>query len=349
MNLAWPIEIDMPGIAQGYSRLNRELQAALCRQGVTITDDAEVGLYVGPADLFDPQCPVNVLFTMYETETIPPSWVEACNRASAVLVPCRHNKEAFKRSGVHVPIYVVHLGIHANEWPTVRREALSPFRILFVSWPNQRKGLDALAQAFWMAFLDDPDVELYLKTSQAWEARQQTYTLKGVERFIVDDRQLSHDELVALYQSAHVFVLPSRGEGWGFTAMEAMATGCPTVATDYSGLREFVTPQAGWPIRHGWVEVDYGHRTRAAQPDVAHLAETLLSIRRNYAQAAQKAIRGAAMVTQIFTWEKTAQRTLDCLQRIQQQRRTDGRHTRTCSSRSDRFSSGIASGIGAGG
>lgn len=349
MKLAWPIEIDMPGIASGYSRLNRELQAALVRHGVTMADDAEVGLYVGPADLFDPQLPINVLFTMYETETIPPEWVEACNRASAVLVPCQHNKEAFKRSGVRVPIYTVHLGIHAAEWLTIKRERSSPFRILFVSWPNQRKGLDVLAQAFWTAFLDDPDVELYLKTSQAWEARKQVYALKGVERFIVDDTRMTHEELVTLYHSAHIFVLPSRGEGWGFPAMEAMATGCPTVATDYSGLQEFVTSQTGWPIRHGWVEVDYGHRTRAAQPDVIHLTEILTTIRRNYDHAAQKALRGADIVTTTFSWTHTAARTLDCLHRIQQQqRRTHGLHSRTCPSRSDRFSSGLTSGVGTG-
>jgi glycosyltransferase involved in cell wall biosynthesis len=206
--------------------------------------------------------------------------------------------------------------------------------------------MDVLAQAFWSAFLDDPDVELYLKTSQAWEARKQVYTLKGVERFIVDDTQMSHDDLVALYHSAHVFVLPSRGEGWGFPAMEAIATGCPTVATDYSGLREFVTPQTAWPIRHGWAEVDYGHMTRAAQPDVTHLTETLLSIRHNYRQAAQKAIRGAATVKECFSWAQTAQRTLDCLQRIQ--RRTHDLHSRACPSRSDRLPSRLAGGVSAG-
>lgn len=348
MKLAWPIEIDMPGIASGYSRFNRELRASLIQQGATMADDAEVGLYVGPADLFDPQFPVNVLFTMYETETIPPAWVEQCNRASAVLVPSTHNKEAFKRSGVRVPIYTVNLGIHADEWPTVTREASSPFRILFLSWPNQRKGMDVLAQAFWTAFLDDPDVELYLKTSQGWEARKQVYTLKGVERFVVDDRQIEHDELVALYHSAHIFVLPSRGEGWGFPAMEAIATGCPTIATNHSGLHAFVTPLTGWPLRHGWTEVDYGHATRAAQPDVHHLTEILLRIRHNYRQAAEKALRGAEIVKASFSWAQTAQRTLDCLQRIAQQRRTHGDYQGACSIRGLRISSRVADGVNAG-
>ena len=316
MKLAWPIEIDMPGIAQGYSRVNRELRASLARAGAEITDDADVGLYVGPADLFDPQFPVNVLLTMYETETIPPSWVERCNRASAVLVPCTHNREAFKRSGVHVPIYTVNLGLHGAEWPTVQRIENGPFRILFVGWPNQRKGLDVLAKAFFTAFIDEPGVELYLKTSQAWSTNSAAYTLKGVERLIVDDRQIDHTELVRLYHSAHVFVLPSRGEGWGYPAMEAMATGCPTVATDYSGLREFVTPRTGWPIKHGWSDVDYGHQTRAAEPDVQHLAEILTAIRRDYGQAVKKAMRAAEHVKTYLTWSQTAERTLTCIERV---------------------------------
>lgn len=317
MKLAWPIEIDMPGIAFGYSHLNRELRASLERAGAEITDHADVGLYVGPADLFDPQFPVNVLLTMYETETIPPSWVERCNRASAVLVPCTHNRKAFKRSGVHVPIYTVHLGLHGAEWPTTQREQQGPFRILFVGWPNRRKGLDVLAKAFFTAFYDVPGVELYLKTSQAWSTNAASYTLNGVERLIVDDRQIDHEELVRLYHSAHVFVLPSRGEGWGYPAMEAMATGCPTVATDYSGLREFVTPRTGWPIKHGWSEVEYGHQTRAAEPDLQHLAEILTAIRRDYGQAAKKAVRAAEHIKAHFTWSQTAARALTCIERIQ--------------------------------
>src|SRR5574337_389238 len=104
-----------------------------------------------------------------------------------------------------------------------------------------------------------------------------------------------------------------------------MATGCPTVATDYSGLREFVTPCSGWPIRHGWTEVDYGHRTRAAEPDVAHLVEILKTIRRNYTQAAQKAEQAAAWVKDTFTWQRTAARTLTCIDRVAQSaRRTTG-------------------------
>lgn len=313
MRLAWPIEINLPGIAYGYSMFNQCLKSEVEVLGIPIHDDAPIGIYVGPADLFDPQYPVNVLCTMYETETIPPTWVERCNRADLVLVPCKHNRDSFKRSGVRVPIKTMAQGLYPEQWPTRERTLDGPLTVLFVGWPNQRKGMDTLAQAFLLAFQDDPNTRLYLKTSQASSRDLRHYTLGGVNRLTIDDRELTHADMVNLYHRAHVFVLPSRGEGWGRPAMEAMATGCPVVATGYSGLTEFVTPQTGWPIRFGWCDVDYGHPTRAAEPDVQHLIDILAHIKANYAHAAEKAYRAAEFVKTTFTWGHTAERLLEAV------------------------------------
>lgn len=315
MKLAWPIDIASSGIAFGYSVLNQSLRGALETQGVEISAYGEIGMFVGPADLFRPYKPANVLFTMYETETIPPDWVEKCNQADLVVVPCKQNVEAFRRSGVTVPMAQVPLGLDPDCWPAVRRVESNPFRVLFVGWPNQRKGMDVLAQAFLGAFLDDINTELYFKTSQAYSEGLRRYTLGGIERLVVDDRPLEHRELVALYHSAHVFVLASRGEGWGMPAMEAMATGCPVVATGYGGLVEFVTPETGWPIRHGWSTVEYGHMTTAAEPDVVHLIEHLRWIRANYEAAAAKALWAAKKIKGEFTWQQTAHKLIQAIER----------------------------------
>jgi glycosyltransferase involved in cell wall biosynthesis len=41
-----------------------------------------------------------------------------------------------------------------------------------------------------------------------------------------------------LYRGASVLLLPSRYEGFGFTALEAMARECPVLASDIPALRE---------------------------------------------------------------------------------------------------------------
>ena len=51
---------------------------------------------------------------------------------------------------------------------------------------------------------------------------------------------LSSEELSSLYNRASVFVLPSLVEGFGLTALEAMACGAAVVSTDNGGVKEFL-------------------------------------------------------------------------------------------------------------
>jgi glycosyltransferase involved in cell wall biosynthesis len=66
---------------------------------------------------------------------------------------------------------------------------------------------------------------------------------------IFDTREYSPDQMRQLYHSAHAFVLPSVGEGWGLTLCEALATGAPSIWTHWSGPTEFADDSTGFPIR----------------------------------------------------------------------------------------------------
>jgi glycosyltransferase involved in cell wall biosynthesis len=52
----------------------------------------------------------------------------------------------------------------------------------------------------------------------------------------------SREALRALYERAHVFVLPSERESFGIAALEARAAGLPIIAMLASGVRDFVRP-----------------------------------------------------------------------------------------------------------
>lgn len=52
--------------------------------------------------------------------------------------------------------------------------------------------------------------------------------------------KITHDEKIALYKKAWVFVNPSLREGWGITTIEANASATPVVASDVPGLRDSV-------------------------------------------------------------------------------------------------------------
>jgi glycosyltransferase involved in cell wall biosynthesis len=69
-------------------------------------------------------------------------------------------------------------------------------------------------------------------------------------RFVLNPSQ---DELVALYQSSHVFVAAEKKAGWCNTALEALACGCALVCTR-SGTADFARSgeNALVSLRHPW-------------------------------------------------------------------------------------------------
>ena len=104
-----------------------------------------------------------------------------------------------------------------------------PLRVLYVGRLSPQKALPRLIHA--MAAMTQP-VEALL----VGEGDERPTIENLVRRYLPDNVQLpghrQGDELVATYQWADVFVLPSDREGMPLVALEAMASGLPVIATD---------------------------------------------------------------------------------------------------------------------
>lgn len=154
-----------------------------------------------------------------------------------------------------------------------------------------------LLQAFLEAFEGREDVVLALKvwssqeytSEQIQEQAQATlhntlgHDLCADPRIRFLDARLTRTELLALYQTANAFVLPSRGEGWGRPYLEALACGLPTIGTGWSGNTAFMTEENSYLVDYtlqdipeaGWREVPAYKGHRWAEPSRTHLKELL--------------------------------------------------------------------------
>ena len=112
-------------------------------------------------------------------------------------------------------------------------------------------------------------------------------------------RYASDDELPDLYRGARMLVLPSLYEGFGLTALEAMACGTPVIVSDRSSLPE-VVGDAG-------VFVD--------AEDRASIAAAIRRVFTDDAFAKTHAALGLARA-HLFSWERTARAVQSVLQEI---------------------------------
>ena len=115
------------------------------------------------------------------------------------------------------------------------------------------KGMDTLMTALPRLLLRWPELQLVLIGSgddRPWlEAIARE---SGVQRHVHFLSDLTYGELSACYAACEIFALPSRGEGFGFVYLEAMARGKPVIGGAHGGAPEVIQDGVtGYLVPHG--------------------------------------------------------------------------------------------------
>ena len=195
--------------------------------------------------------PYKIGFTMYESSDplrVYPEWRHQCNAVDRLFVPCNYCKELFSEFA-KVPIDVVPLAIHEGYCNPKLRTPQSKFRVVTYATLTGRKAPLEMIDTFQRAFQGHDDVEFVLKTRLGLVGSQDP----GVPDFndprikIMDGTWSWQDLRRLLYSSDCMFYL-SKGEGFGMTPREAMATGCPTILADNSGMSDVCDDRYNWPV-----------------------------------------------------------------------------------------------------
>ncbi len=117
-----------------------------------------------------------------------------------------------------------------------------PFKIVTTASADiPLKGLRYLISAIPSVLKDYPECTLSVigRAKARGEIAKQIQRL-GLESKISFHSELSESDIVHLYSSAEIAVIPSLYEGFGFGAGEAMACGVPLISTHSGGLKEVV-------------------------------------------------------------------------------------------------------------
>ena len=246
-------------------------------------------------------------------------WEVEANKHTACWVPSRYCKDAFERSGVRRPLYVIHHGIEPEFRPleTPRKPSRMTFLLLnTVAHFHYRKGvLDGL-RAFKDAFPNGKaDVQLLLRSPLEEKglraAVEEEVARPGAPIVVQEPKAFSvpAEAMNGLYNGVHALFAPSRGEGFGLPTLEAKAAGIPVVGTFWHGSREHFMPELDLeigphPARLCHIPISEEESGIARDLDHDGMVAALRKMYDEYDERSRKSIAAAPDIRREWGWTK---------------------------------------------
>ena len=232
--------------------------------------------------------------------------LEGFRKAAHVIAVSGATRDEILRHGLVSPerVTVVHNGVHPScsrlPDPAADDEAarLLPADsggavwVLNVGSVAPRKRIDTLLRVFAAVQRDIPQARLVRVGGGFTPAQVELARELNVENAVLVLPSLPRNILAAVYRRATLLLFPSEAEGFGLPLIEALACGCPVIASDIPVLREVGGPVAAYcPLA-----------------DVDAWKDTALGIIRDQNARDRHPGPGLAYASR-FSWEENARQT----------------------------------------
>jgi glycosyltransferase involved in cell wall biosynthesis len=237
------------------------------------------------------------------------SWRILAKTARSILTVSNFSSERLKKH-LSIPeskLHVVYDGV-GRPFKPQSQKALSEIRekyglkkpyFLFVGTQEPRKNLKTLFQAWDSFLLSNTDYSLVIagQKGTVFSAHGAGKVLNLTYVQFLD--YVPDDDLPALYSGAFATLVPSLYEGFGLTALEAMACGTPVIASNTTSFPEVV-----------------GNSALSVDPANANeIANAMLQISDNPALANTLSEGGIQHASQ-FTWDESARKIQSLLESL---------------------------------
>lgn len=197
----------------------------------------------------------------YHRFWIAPIERRVLHRANVVVAVSRFVANMVKKKPCDLPIQVIYNGIDTKLFRPGNRmdQAAAPFRLLYVGSWKKLKGVDLLVPI--MRTLGE-GFELHYTGGPAAEKDK-----PDMPTNMYDIGRLTTPQVISAMQNADAFLFPSRSEGFGLVAAEAMACGLPVIGARGTAVAEVVTDGHTGLLCRGDETVDFVKAARRLASD----------------------------------------------------------------------------------
>ena len=265
-------------------------------------------------------------YTPWESTSLPEGWLEGFSSVDEVWTTSQKCKEWYSAAGLSKPIHVFEHGIE-DIWSPKKRTVRNKLKFLHIGEPAPRKGGQMALEAFRLAFGNQNDVHLTIKSNGESSVRVYASNFhRGGPRNILGlphqvyqnvtvlTESLSLDELVGLYHSHHALVYPSWGEGFGLIPLQGLATGMPTVCTAaWAPYERFLGDLSldSSLVDSRWPGI---HPGKMYEPNIDHLVELYRKIYDNYSELSDTFYRNSERVHSEYNWDTLTKNAFEHLE-----------------------------------
>lgn len=157
-------------------------------------------------------------------------------------------EDEIRQLAVDIPVEVLPMGVDlAHFTPDHYSDAIKEKHgiqgelLLFVGRLSEEKGIEYLIKAMPQVLGRFPAAKLLIVGSGPLENKLRALVEKtGIAANVVFVGSVAHWSLAEYYATADVLIGPSLREGFGLVFVEAMACGCPVIASDLPGVADII-------------------------------------------------------------------------------------------------------------
>jgi len=209
-----------------------------------------------------------IAHTTFEGTRPHNGWVDQLNHVDHVVTNSTFCQNILSGRGVKTPISVIPNPVDVNLYHPDRTpliiEERRKFGFLMMGAYGERKSVELALRAFITEFKPDEDVFFSVHMLSLFYILQQSKldAQTWLRNNVLGGRELPHAPIFLTSNSFHpamvpqmmtahqCFIMPSRCEGFGNGIIEAAACGLPSIATNYSGMADFVSDEVGYPLSY---------------------------------------------------------------------------------------------------
>jgi glycosyltransferase involved in cell wall biosynthesis len=299
-----------------------------------------------------PKYAYRITETTQNTTACPDSWKKYNKQTDEIWVPCKWAKDGMLNAFDEDKIKIIPYGVDFVK-PTFNdklHKLNRPNIFVFGTcgrWTNL-KAHDILVKAFINEFTEEEPVLLFIKTTVNYQAPLDANMITAaIQKWIADEHildppeigmmtdPLSVSEYWSMLNAFDVYITATRAEAVGISILQGMSLGKPTIATDYSAIKDYLNKNNGFPVeiidevpikQYSNQLYHYGHEYRGkyAMPSQKHLQEQMRKVYEMHKDQPEKlqaiADRGKKTVREMFDWKKHMKTRMERLEEIMDKR-----------------------------